>query len=184
MSDIPHYWNPLPTVRTFTANSANATADLNGRWAERNWKNVPGPFYGADTDSCWTGRTHAPENVLYDEKGQEFVYRQPRDTVEVKLVLDAAWDDPMTGYAVDGDQHWTVGSVREWWADRGRIRAWIDGLVPIWDESPKPEVNEAAAGLRAYREFLDSGLETYLRGYLFWLAENREPGPGDTLPAL
>jgi hypothetical protein len=43
-----------------------------GRWEERSWLNVPGPFYGAETDTCATGRRAAPSNVLYTVDGQEF----------------------------------------------------------------------------------------------------------------
>ncbi|MDX3639457.1 hypothetical protein [Streptomyces sp. MB09-02B] len=31
-----------------------------GRWEDRLWLNVPGPLYGAETDTCRTGRLHAP----------------------------------------------------------------------------------------------------------------------------
>jgi hypothetical protein len=47
-----------------------------GRWEERNWRNVPGPFYGAMTDNCWIGRLHAPRHVLYGDDAdyeQEFL---------------------------------------------------------------------------------------------------------------
>ncbi|MGW6819450.1 hypothetical protein [Streptomyces sp. NPDC055005] len=68
---------------------------------ERNWRNVPGPFHGADTDTCWSGRMAAPDHVLYDdETGQEFVYRRPRNAVEVDRLLFAAWTDPSSGYGL------------------------------------------------------------------------------------
>ncbi|MGA5817126.1 hypothetical protein ACPC54_04595 [Kitasatospora sp. NPDC094028] len=41
-----------------------------GRWEDRLWLNVPGPFYGGGTDNCWTGRLSAPRHVLY---GGEFL---------------------------------------------------------------------------------------------------------------
>jgi hypothetical protein len=64
---------------------------------------------------CWTGRMAAPDHVLYDDAtGQESVYRQPKNAVEVDRLLFAAWNDPCRGYGWDGDQHWTADSVRTW----------------------------------------------------------------------
>lgn len=34
------------------------------KWEDRHWRNVPGPFYTGQTDNGWTGRVHAPRNVL------------------------------------------------------------------------------------------------------------------------
>jgi hypothetical protein len=98
-----------------------------GRWEERSWLNVPGPFYGAETDTCATGRlAAAPSNVLYTDDGQEFIWKQPQNPEQVSAVLDAAYQDPFSGYAWDGDDHWTVDLVRQWWAERGRVRDWIE----------------------------------------------------------
>jgi hypothetical protein len=51
-----------------------------GRWEERNWRNVPGPFYAGETDSLQIGRLAAPDHVCYDDDigngfGFEFIYR-------------------------------------------------------------------------------------------------------------
>jgi hypothetical protein len=56
-----------------------------GVWSERNWRNPPGPFYGAMTDNCWVGRASAPRHILYGddiEYEQEFLYRQPKNIGE------------------------------------------------------------------------------------------------------
>ncbi|WP_263974182.1 hypothetical protein [Streptomyces albicerus] len=37
---------------------------------------------------------------------------------------------------------------------------------------------------RRYAAYLDDGLDSYLRGYLFWLIEKREPRTGEPLPTL
>src|SRR5438067_1105657 len=52
--------------------------------------NIPGPFYGAETDTCQTGVAEAPNNVLMDERGQEFVFKQPEIAAELRDVLSAA----------------------------------------------------------------------------------------------
>ncbi|WP_432835726.1 hypothetical protein [Dactylosporangium sp. CA-092794] len=49
-----------------------------GKWEERSWRNVLGPFYGGMTDNCWVGRFHVPRHVLYGDDidyEQEFLYR-------------------------------------------------------------------------------------------------------------
>ncbi|MEU3267837.1 hypothetical protein [Streptomyces bacillaris] len=52
------YFDPLPLL-------GEAQAVFRGQWAERLWLNVPGPFYGAGTDNCGTGRMYAAALVLY-----------------------------------------------------------------------------------------------------------------------
>ncbi|MFE6872623.1 hypothetical protein ACFVFS_39535 [Kitasatospora sp. NPDC057692] len=42
------YWDPLPTARRLLAED-RCLDQFGGLWRERNWRNVPGPFYGADT---------------------------------------------------------------------------------------------------------------------------------------
>ncbi|GHE67627.1 hypothetical protein GCM10017778_60830 [Streptomyces vinaceus] len=127
------YWDPMPTLRACAEGEPlpglaqwvpayNATWGARPHaWSERNWRNVPGPFYGAATDTCWAGRGVAPDHVLYDDEyGQEFVYRRPRTPEETHRVMAAAWQDPMAGFECDGDAHWTPELVRDWWRDRGR----------------------------------------------------------------
>ncbi|NUS78575.1 MAG: hypothetical protein HOV70_20580 [Streptomyces sp.] len=80
----------------------------------------------------------------------------------------------MGGYAWDGDRHWTPRAVREWWAGRAQVHAWIESELA--DDQNEP------AALRRYAAYLEDGLETYLRGYLFWLTERREPRRGEPLP--
>jgi hypothetical protein len=190
------YWDPMPTVAASAvlqvANYPEGgrwlgppEAYLRGEWGNRDWRNVPGPFYGAQTDSCWTGRGIAPHHVVYeDEFGSEIVYRQPKNAGEVQLVLTAAWNDPFAAYAADGDEHWTLELVREWWADRGRLIAWTDGVQRQWSSSERADERENAAGLRDFGQYLDNGLEADLRAYGFWLDNRRPPQPHETLPHL
>lgn len=191
------YWDPMPTLRACAEGEPlpglaqwvpayNATWGARPHaWSERNWRNVPGPFYGAATDTCWVGRGVAPDHVLYDDEyGQEFVYRQPRTPEETHRVMAAAWQDPMAGFECDGDAHWTPEPVRDWWRGRGRVRAWADALDRTWSLSQDEHRREAAGGARAYVAHIDHGLGDYLRGYLFWLQEARPARPGEALPGL
>ncbi|MGW6972062.1 ferredoxin [Streptomyces sp. NPDC054952] len=197
MNERSGYWDPLPAARTAADTPVPEAVPnlvlalphpevyLTGRWAERNWRNVPGPFYGAATDTCWSGRMAAPDHVLYDdETGHEFVYRQPRNAVEVDRLLFAAWTDPLSGYGWDGDQHWTAGSVRTWWHERARLREWATDLKTAWSPHSDADCQEAATGLAVLLAYLDGELETDLRLYLYWLEERRSPGPAEALPKL
>jgi hypothetical protein len=140
---------------------------LKGRWADRNWLNVPGPFYGAETDSCAAGIGQAPGHVLIDERGQEFVWRQPQNEEELRNVLSAAYQDPFDGYAWDGDDHWTSGLVQDWWNQRERVKDWIDQALEV----PLRNQHDAlqSSGLNAFRDYLDRDLEHHLDGYIVWL---------------
>lgn len=156
-----------------------------GEWSDRNRLNVPGPFYGAETDTCCCGPLEAPDNVLIDDIGMEFVWRQPQDLSQLGRVIKAAWCDPFCGYAWDGDARWRPDAVREWWTDRGEVSEWID-LQLRTDKSVRSDDSEraAAASLRQFRTYFDDLLESDLRHYLFWLEERRSATDAEPLPSL
>ncbi|GAA1582465.1 hypothetical protein [Actinoplanes couchii] len=183
------YWDPIPHLGAVLAATTRPDPDaiFRGQWLERNWRNVPGPIYGAMTDNCWTGRLHAPRHVLYGddlEYEQEFLYRQPRDVAELRAVVDAVEQDPWAGWACDGDRHWTPGLVREWWRDRGRLRDWITTKHSRWSISERADEREAATGLTDYLAYLDDGLEGDLRLYCYFLDNRVSPTADDHLPSL
>ncbi|GAA3250626.1 ferredoxin [Streptomyces lavendulae] len=186
--DLPSYWDPLPTAHALAPSGREAPLVFGGRWAERNWRNVPGPFYGADTDCMELGRMEAPRHVAYDGE-HEFVYRQPVDAEETRALVWAAQVETYSGYGRDGDEHWTPEAVRDWWRDRGRVREWAVAAAAEWaayDADPRffPHYHEAALGHRDFVAHIDDGLEAYLRGYLFWLEQRRAPRTGEALPWL
>ncbi|MCP3756433.1 ferredoxin [Streptomyces sp. TBY4] len=180
------YWDPLPALAALPADSPYAGARWDGLWEERNRLNVPGPFYGAMTDTCLTGRQLAPDLVLYDDVyGQEFVYRQPRDPGEVADLRAAASEEACNGYGHDGDLYWTPERLRDWWRERGQVREWAVGAGwGDWVTRPSDWMNDAAAGARAYVAYMDHGLGDYLRGYLFRQEEGRPARAGEALPVL
>ncbi len=163
---IPHWRRYL--------DAGHASDYLNGRWEERSWLNVPGPFYAAETDTCATGRLAAPSNVLYTDHGQEFIWKQPQNPEQVRAVLDAAYQDPFSGYAWDGDENWTVDLVRQWWAEHERVREWIERQLrnERWLKDPydRQAVLEA---LREFKSYMVGALELHLRVYLLWLDTGR-----------
>ncbi|MFF2778519.1 ferredoxin [Streptomyces sp. NPDC058052] len=153
-----------------------------GIWEDRLWLNVPGPFYGGDTDTCRTGRLSAPRHVLYGgEYLTEYVYRQPKTPDETARLVEAADCDPFLGYGCDGDARWTPEAVREWWRDRGRITEYLS--AHDWADVDWAEQGLAAA-VQDYRSYLAGCLAADLRTYLYWLTEGRSPAPGERLPDL
>ncbi|MGW6708616.1 hypothetical protein ACWGDE_27505 [Streptomyces sp. NPDC054956] len=158
-----------------------------GRWEKRLWLNVPGPFYTGETDTCWTGRLNAPDNVMYaasSEHGLEYVFRQPRDPQEVRRMVDAADEEPFQEYACDGDLWWTPAAVRSWWADRGRVEEHLAATLAEYAGSVHRSDRDAAAGAWHFRGYLADGLAGDLRAYLFRLEEGRYPVAGERLPEL
>jgi hypothetical protein len=145
---------------------------FHSNFGHRNPLNVPGPFYGAETDTCGTGVVEAPDNVLLDERGQEYLFRQPEDTAELQGILSAAFCECFTGYGADGDQNWTLSLVREWWATRFDLLR-----VPVSSHNDDVSV-------RRWRELLSGGAEGYLRMYAFFVEEGRKPTEADQLPDL
>lgn len=180
MTDEELFWDPIAALP-----DGEPEASFGGRWGDRLWLNVPGPFYTGIADNCWTGRLHAPRHVLYGgEYLGEYVYRQPATATEVLSLVEAAQNDPYCGYACDGDSWWTPGAVRDWWHDRARVTEYLAALLPEWSSSDIPEEQEAAEGLRDFSAYISSGLAVDLRRYLFRLEEGCYPGISRALPNL
>ncbi|MCX4801101.1 hypothetical protein OG594_05420 [Streptomyces sp. NBC_01214] len=154
-------------------------------WERRMWLNVPGPFYTAETDTCWTGRLHAPDNVLYAAacESVEYVFRQPRDAREVRNVVAAAREEVFGEYACDGDLWWTPPAVRQWWAERARVAEHLAGAQTEWRGRNRFE-DDALIGVLDFQAHLAGGLAADLRAYLFRLEEGRYPEAGERLPEL
>ena len=141
-------------------------------FGKRNPLNIPGPFYGAETDTCGTGTAEAPRNVLLDRSGQEFVFAQPRGEDELRDILSAAICECFVGYGADGDDHWTLALIRGWWRSR------LDLLA----------VSSHATGLleskRRWERVLSGEGEAYLRSYAFFVDTRRLPTDTDALPEI
>jgi hypothetical protein len=191
--DGPGYWDPVPHIAavfdSLPARQLRPAPEyvFCGKWEERNWRNVPGPFYGGMTDTCWVGRQNAPRHILYcddDEFGGEFLYRQPHTVDELRAVLAGMRDDPWSGWACDGDSQWTPDLVRNWWRDRGRLREWILRKRKEWGSEGRPTDEHEGAGLTDYLAYLDSEVAGDLRCYMYFLESGRGPVRDERLPAL
>lgn len=139
-------------------------------FSKRNPLNIPGPFYGAETDTCETGPHEAPHNVLLDPNGQEFVFKQPATATELRDVVSAALCECFDGYGADGDDNWTLPLIRDWWRNRFELLASLPSL------RGEPE------SVRLWQRLLSGEAEGYLRTYAFFIQERRLPAGGDILP--
>lgn len=141
-------------------------------FAKRNPLNIPGPFYGAETDTCETGTAEAPHNVLLDASGQEFVFTQPTNENDLRDILSAAICECFVGYGADGDDHWTLALIREWWLSR------LDLLARSSLAKGLPESK------RRWERILSGEGEAYLRSYAFFVEYRRLPTETDALPEI
>ena len=141
------------------------------KFSEKNDLNMPGPIYGGETDTCCTGPQEAPDNVLLDKEGQEFVFKQPSTAVEFRDLVSAALSECFEGYGADGDSHWRLASIRDWW--RTREDMLLGGISEQWCE---------AESVMRWKRALQGEAEGYLRVYAFFVENGRVPVDGDTLP--
>ena len=163
---------------------------FSGVWSERYWLNVPGPFYGAETDTCLGGPYTAPGNILLTESGQEFVYRQPRDAEEFLKVLWAAYDDPCHGYGADGNTRWSVRLIRDWWKEKPVAFSWIARTRNDYPRRHKgidiPGPENLLKSLAEFETFMSDpdGAWSYLRCYAYFLEHHKAPPEGTKLPDI
>ena len=159
---------------------------MNGTFDSRNPLNIPGPFYGAKTDTCEMGPAQAPHNVMLDTDHQEFIYKQPTNCHEVQDVIMAATCDPWGGYNADGGDHWNLTLIREWWSTRDEILEWISQELKSWSKIQDLDgwQQDQIAALKVYQCNLKGWIERYLRFYSFYLLERRLPREGESLPAV
>lgn len=148
-------------------------------WEKRNWRGIPGICYTGETDTCLTGRIEAPDNVLYDEGGSEFIFRQPRNEAELKAVIRAGMVDPFDEYGFDGHRRWNLASIRDWWRQRQRIFNWIagNGLNPHL-------YAEQSDAMLDFQLYMVSGAERFLQSFAFFLDNGRHANGADRLPDL
>jgi hypothetical protein len=158
--------------------------DFQGVWTEKMPWNTPGPFYAAGVDNSGPGPAEAPNNVYVDEKGFPFVFRQPINWFQLRQVLEAANHDPFAGYGVDGNQHWTYTSIRAWWQERQAMETSITTTRNRMLRGMDPSSPWYWAPIERWSEYLQTGLEAYLRVYAYFQEEGRIPTSEDHLPRL
>jgi hypothetical protein len=156
--------------------------DFLGRWDDKRPLNTPGPLYCGNADNSGPGPYEAPNNIFVDDRGYPFILRQPANRFELRQILLAATNDPFSGYGADGNRHWSLVSIRGWWRGRHNLNA----LIAAWQINPLDRAGDDGYWFRAatdrWLQYLDDGMESYLRRYAFFLEEGRLPAHGDALP--
>ena len=165
--------------------------EYTGTWREKYERNFPGPFYSttmnlnslaacaAAADDRLVGRGR-PRLVICAHDSTEWIWRQPADVDEMRRLLVAMANDEVDSYACDGNRHWALGSIRDWWRERDRILEWARRSLsetrhdPADCELGAPEASDHDA-LRALIAYSTGPAERDLRRYAFFLAERRAP---------
>jgi hypothetical protein len=187
MAHHEEFWDFSPFILDVVNEVGGPIENIfSGSWEQKNWLNVPGPIYAGLTDWSLIGRLEAPDNVLYDENGQEFIFRQPRNRWELSQVVHAAAIDPFGGYACDGNEHWNTELIRDWWSHKADLVNWIGRQVQnpeFQTHQDFVEQNQLQA-LRHFEDFVQTGLHDYLRAYTFFLEQGHAPQGYEPLPWL
>ena len=159
--------------------------EFKGLWADKLWSNTPGPFYGANTDSCGTGPLQAPYNSGLDMNGFEYIFKQPSTIQELHEVLNAATVNVLSGYGCDGDDNWTISLIREWWSRRDELLKLClssEFLAPELADSPDQWVLIYRRNARYRLQYVRTELALYLGPYSFFVEEGRWPDENDPVP--
>lgn len=147
----------------------------NDHWQQKHPFNFPGPFYTGESDTCGTGETEAPFNVLFDANCCEYVFRQPENYTELIGVIDAGAVEVWDSYSCNGNNYWTYSECKNWWANRG-------DLLHQLRDTELSRVNRGKEQL--YINYLNSAAIRDLRRYCFFLENNFYPAEGVALPEL
>jgi len=141
-------------------------------WAKRHPFNFPGPFYTGESDTCGTGDSEAPSNVMYDSYYCEYIFKQPQNYAELLCVIGAAAVEVFDSYSCNGNIHWTIELCKQWWKQKSYM---IDQLN-------HPKVSKVNGGReQLYIGYINSEAEQGLRQYCYYLDNGRFPTKENTI---
>ena len=143
-------------------------------WNDRGELNFPGPFYTGESDTCGTGIIESPNNVIFNDYCMEFVMIQPRNKTELLQLWNAAAIEVFGSYYCDGNNHWTLEKVKNWWANKDDILNYLEN-----EELIKMNCNQE----KRYRHYLENYAEIDLRKYGFFLENGFYP-LNESLPEI
>jgi len=92
---------------------------------------------------------------------------QPRSLDELLGVITAANIDPFGSYSFDGNDHWNLDLIREWWKHK-------DDLINKLTSSEFTETNNHHQNIK-YIEYLQNGAKLDLMKYAFFLEKQYYP---------
>lgn len=143
-------------------------------WSEKGELNFPGPFYTGESDTCGTGICESPNNVISDENSMEYVMIQPRTKLELLQLWNAGAVEVFGSYYCDGNKHWTIQLVRDWWSNREGILEHLKN-----EELIKMNYNQE----KRYKHYIENYAALDLRKYCFFLENGFYP-TNEKLPQL
>ncbi|MFM7022431.1 MAG: hypothetical protein ACKOXB_05595 [Flavobacteriales bacterium] len=153
----------------------DTTATYQNDFSKRSSLNFPGPFYTIETDHSGMGQPEAPENILCDQDGREYIFIQPRTTRELCNILTASLLDPYSSYAINGNEHWNLQLIREWWRNKNRLIATL--LSKDFEEHNNGQNFK-------YIEYLNGQAKEDLQRYAYFLEKGKYPMGAVELPEL
>jgi hypothetical protein len=161
------FWEPGTSNKAFLDNN---------HWSQIHPFNFPGPFYAGESDTCGTGIGEAPDNVVNDDWGCEYVFKQPSSYYELLCVLNAAAVEVLDSYSSNGNDYWTYAACRQWWHNRPQLLHHLS----------QPKVVAANDGhAQRYAAYLQGDAELDLRRYCYFLEHGTYPPHAHTpLPTL
>ena len=122
------------------------TQDWDCRWP----MSPPGLVWSISSDTCGTGPPEAPDNVLFTDLGQEFVFRQPRNERELIEVMNADVNEVFDCYRFDGLDRWSFAAAQTWWETVPVLEGWLEHRLVTESDA---ELNEHA---RVHLDYLRS----------------------------
>ena len=143
-------------------------------WKAKEELNFPGPFYTGESDTCGTGIMEAPNNVIFDENCLEFVMIQPRNKNELLQLWNARSVEVFGAYYCDGNKHWTLEKVKNWWSNKNDILEHLKN-----EDLIKMNYNQE----KRYRHYIEHYAEMDLRKYGFFLEHGFYPS-NEPLPEI
>lgn len=156
-----------------------------GRWADKHPMNTPGPLYTSGSDRSGNGPVSAPNNVLCDAAGDDIVFRQPANRLEVRQVYGAAQTACFASYGMDGDSRWSLPAIREWWASCQELAQEVERLYEVQRGLAHPQRDVSFyVGLLRWRDYYRHEMHPHLRAYAFFLEMGHFPRERDSLPDL
>ncbi len=143
-------------------------------WSAKGELNFPGPFYTGESDTCGTGIIESPNNVIFNKDCTEFVMIQPRNKNELLQLWNAGAVEVFGSYYCDGNKHWTLEKVKNWWENKNDILKQLEN-----EELIKMNCNQE----KRYRHYIDNFAEMDLRKYGFFLENGFYPS-NESLPEI
>jgi hypothetical protein len=120
-----------------------------------------------------------------DLNNLEYIFKQPSNIEELRDVVKAAKVNVLSGYACDGDAHWTLSLIQEWWERRQELlQLCLSSTYLSKDNATSRDdiIGVYRRNARYRLQYVRTELADYLGAYSFFIEEGRVPGESDPMP--